>query len=586
MRAAQSAALAVLVALLLPAVLSVGVPPASACSCSGIDPIDAVQAYDVVFAGTPVANEGDEIEPLWRFQVSGVIKGEIESSELVGGGDWGGGCGTDFSPFFGREPIVVYAFEQEAGLFVGGCTPNPTEAEFAALVDAMTEPSGAGPPVAVVSGIIEMSNLAVLDGQGRAITRGVISSESGENVLGTVAHCPGTTRIALASSGRDAAVQLVDLTTMTVVDRRGRPDTNILHPGQGDIDCLDDGSTVVTRSGYGPGNQYIDVVVSHRNDDGEEQFWTARFDDVSRTVVDHDAGTIIVLPSRVGAPLRVLHVLGLDLIAEAADPLPTDVTMLDADFSPDGSQLAVLASSTGEDVVYDSGADQVLVFDVDDGVPSGPPRVIPLADAGRTTEAITGALQQIRWVDDSTWILQAQRIDGSLLRFVETDGTEVVPRTGDASLGYGMTAVPGGIMRVSNGGLQFVGVDGVQVAGDPAPAADVHSISGDRFLWIAPLIDAPDFEPARLTMQRPQIVPVPPGSTSVAGTIPAGGTYSAAPDVGPDGDETSFVQGLAEDRAGGETGSWWWMAAVGLLVVGAGAATVGLQRRRQPQSGP
>ena len=134
----------------VPVVSTLGSSTARACSCAAVDPVDAVAMADVVFTGTMVSNEGSDNEPVWRFEVNGVVKGTVSSVELVTGEDWAGGCGTDFSRF--NDSVVVYAARNGDRLQTMGCMPSPTADAFAAHLGAVSKPTGTGPPAAVMVG--------------------------------------------------------------------------------------------------------------------------------------------------------------------------------------------------------------------------------------------------------------------------------------------------------------------------------------------------------------------------------------------------------------------------------------------------
>ena len=131
----------------VPVVSTLGSSTARACSCAAVE---AVAMADVVFTGTMVSNEGSDNEPVWRFEVNGVVKGTVSSVELVTGEDWAGGCGTDFSRF--NDSVVVYAARNGDRLQTMGCMPSPTADAFAAHLAAVSKPTGTGPPAAVMVG--------------------------------------------------------------------------------------------------------------------------------------------------------------------------------------------------------------------------------------------------------------------------------------------------------------------------------------------------------------------------------------------------------------------------------------------------
>lgn len=514
-----------------------------ACSCAVVDPVDAVGAADVVFTGRAVGNEGSEFEPVWEFEVDGVVKGNVDRVEVVGGDDWAAGCGTDFSQF--DQSVVVYASTRDDQLGALACMPTPTAVEFAERIDAIKPPSGTGQPAAVLAGTVGLSDIAVLDGHGRALAHGSIGVSSG-----VVAHCPGTTRAAVVSSDPASAVTIVELTTLSVGEQR--PIANAFQSfASSRAVCLRGTGRVVATSGYGPDQGSVTVATSNPKGSGVEDV-VRTFEDVSRAVL-HPQGTVILLPTAVDEPVRTLASDGLRPAAGAEVDLPSGSSAIDGDVSPSGSRLAMLVTLSGGPVRWDTGATHVVTVEVDDGVPvAGTAVTVELAASGGTIEDRRGAAKWIRWVDDSTWVIESETRSSKLMEFVATDGSQVLGQT-NVGWGWNLTPLSSGVLRARNGGVEVVGRDGTAVVGDPAPLPD----RVDRQITLAHLIDAPAFQVAGAhPIEPPTITP-----------IAASGSPSAASPNAP----------ATTARNDDNFPTWVIVAAVVLVVVTAGA---GVARRR------
>lgn len=474
-------------------VTALGATTVRACSCGALDPIDAVGMADVVFTGSALSNEGSENEPLWTFDVDGVVKGDVAPVEVVIGEDWAGGCGTNFAQF--SEPVVVYAASTGDRMRAIGCMPTPTAEAFAAQLFAISEPTGTGPPAAVMVGTHGLSDLAVLDGSGRTIGRAQLGLDAG-----AVAHCRGTSRVAVVSTDSSAPMSIVDLETLSVVEQRSLRSGFVSVTGDR-LECFDGGTRVVAAAGYGPNEGSVVVAMSAATEEASGDH-RRTFDDVSRAVI-HPDGAVLLLPTAVGDPIRALSID--DLEPTGVDvALPDGASTLDGDVSPDGSRLAVLATLSGRPVEWDTGATHVVIFDLVDGVPVATGiEVVALTEPGDDHESRNGAAKWIRWTDPETWIIESETTSTKSAQFVSTDGAQVLTPT-NVGWGWGLVSLDAGVLRARNGGLEIIAPDGTVTNGDPAPSSSYV----DRILALDQLTDIPAFELPMTTVEPLAITPV------------------------------------------------------------------------------
>lgn len=499
-------------------IAALGASTARACSCASIDPVDAVGMADVVFTGSAVSTDGSENEPSWTFEVDGVVKGDVSPVEVVAGEDWAVGCGTDFGRF--NQPVVVYASSSGDRLRAIGCMPTPTAEEFAAQLAAVIEPTGTGPPSAVMVGTYGLSDLAVLDSTGRTIARTQLGLDGG-----AVAHCRGTLRVAVVSTSSSAQISIVDLETLSVLDQRPLRSGFVSVTGDR-LECFDGGASVVAATGYGPDEGSVVVAVSSAVD-GTPDDVRRTFEGISRAVI-HPAGSVLLLPAAVGDPIRALS--AKDLESTGAEVLlPDGASTLDGDVSPDGSRLAVLATLSGRPVEWDTGATHVITFDLVDAIPVAESvAVVPLTEPGDDIESRNGAAKWIRWVDADTWIIESETTSTKTVQFVSNDGAQTLPPT-DVGWGWGLVPLDSSILRARNGGLEIIARDGTAIDGDPAPSnGDV-----DRTLALDQLVDAPTFEVPTTRVEAHTITPVAPAKMAEPGQPSEESEQMAEPETEP-----------------------------------------------------
>ncbi len=467
------------VLLLIATALMANPPTAQACSCASADPIDVVGSADVVFTGTVVEQIGSEREPVWEFAVDGVVKGEVSPVETVIGEDWGGGCGTNFGRFSGS--IVVFASYDGSDLQAMGCVPTPSADEFEREISQVLPTTGEGPPAAVLSGVVGSSDIAVLDNRGRTIARGATGFG------GVVAHCPGTTLAAVvASASRPVTVAIVDLTTFSVLDERPIG-IDYVSFARDRVACLDGGNRVVAATGYGPNNGSVRIATSNSPEAGFEDV-SKSFSNVSRAVL-HPDGAVSLLPSTAGGPLRTVSSDDLQLIENGEVALPDGTSVLDGQLSTNGT-LALLATLSGTNLKYDTGATHIVLLDVVDGGPvAESAQVLALDNPGANVSTGNGAARWIHWVDQTSMVVEYETESTKKMEFVSLDGKQITAPT-DVGWGWGSAAVQSGVLRARNGGIELVRPDALVTPGDPAPVTDGYV---DRSLSLASLYDAGDF---------------------------------------------------------------------------------------------
>lgn len=480
---------------------------ARACSCTAVDPVDAVGLADVVFTGELVDNEGIDFGPVWRFDVDGVVKGDVNAVEVVTGSDWQASCGTDFGRF--DQAIVVYARRTGAELTALDCMPTPTAADFAQRIALDSSPTGVGPPAAVLSGTVGTSDIAVLDGRGRALARGNIGRS------GLAAHCPGTTLAAVISQSEVSTISIVDLRDLSVVEER-LIESSYLAIGSDSVACLDDGRRIVTSAGYGPSAGFVTVATSNSSSSGVAN-QSRSYEGVSSAVL-HPSGTVLLLPTSVGEPVRTLSSHDFEPIAAGEVRLPEGASVIDGDVSPDGSQLAMLVTLSGLPAAYDTGATHAVTFAVVDGIPvAGTESIVTLALPGTTIATAEGAAKWIRWFDNASWVIERETIVTKRIEVISTDGTQVVAPT-DVGWGWGLAPIESGVLRSRGGGLEVFGLDGSTTDGDPAPKGEYF----ERRLSVSSLVLAPDFLTVAAPIEALTITPLGLDDVSVTETTGAG----------------------------------------------------------------
>ena len=299
----------------------------------------------------------------------------------------------------------------------------------------------------------------------------------------------------------------------------------------------------------------------------------------------HPAGTLILLPTTVGDPIRVLDAESLEP-TDTRVQLPEGASTIDGDLSPDGSRLAVLATLSGQPVQWDTGATHVIVLDVVDGAPvADSAQVVPLIEPGEDIESPNGAAKWLRWADADTWFIESETVSTKRGQFISTEGSALFASS-DIGWGWGLVPLEYGMLRVRNGGLEIVGRDGVAVDGDPAPPNDYV----DRILALDGLVDVPAFEVPTMTTESLAIRPIDliearETSGFPDSTAPSPAEPEPALDPGvqasPAGEPEPAVASTPTTQ-GGRT--WPWLLGAGLLAGIVLIAGIAISRRRGASS--
>lgn len=544
---------------------------ARACSCASVDPIDAVGIADVVFTGTVLGNEGSEFEPVWRFEVDGIVKGEVGPIEVVTGSDWASGCGTNFGQF--TQPVVVYASNKADDVEAVGCMPTPTAAEFASRLASIVEPTGTGPPAALMVGTVGANDVAILDPQGNTIAR----AHAGVGA-GIAAYCSGTTLAAVASDDSRPTVALIDLTSLSVVE--DRPIDSSFASVSGDrIACIHAGDRIVVATGYGPNDGSVTIATSNEASTGVSNARRA-FDGVSRAVI-HPNGNVFLLPSSSDVPFQLAS--SADLVGVSVDDvLPQGAAVLDGDVSIDGTVLAMLATLDGRAIEWNTGATHVITVDLVDGVPvPGTASTVALRAPGDNRGSPTGGAKWIRWVDDGVWVVEHETNSTKMVEFVSTDGTQLLAPT-DVGWGWGLAPLGDGVLRTRNGGVEIITPDGTSLHGDPAPLTNYI----DRLLSVVALRGAPAFTPVPtapvdvLTITPVTAETETPDEVSRTDPSSTATTTTTQPVPTESTDEAAAAVAGPPD-ANDSTGMWAPRTVVSIVVLAAASTALLWQTRRR-----
>lgn len=499
----------------VPAVALSGGTTAFACSCLFPGTAEAIAESDAVFTGSLVSQAGSIEEPLWTFAVDGVVHGDVGPTvEVRGGAIDGAGCGPNFAGLDG--PITIFADATDDGLQTSGCRPSPPatqfESELAALSVPAIDPAGVGPPAAVMAGVQGPYDLSLLDAQGRAVARAHVGAYGR-----SVAHCPGTPRVALSPRHNLHTVVIVDLTTMETLDERPS-DGPAVSTFLDRMACLDGGDRVITAVADYNGGDVVDVTVSNSVGSGRGDV-TRRFDGTTRAVIA-DTGIVFLIPT---APAGSIRTVAVDDLTPAAEDvaLPEGTAAVDADISPDGQTLAVLTTTgTGSTMVVN-----VITFDLTGGVID--PASAPVTQSiPRGTGTIPSRAQPtaLRWTNSDSWLVEFGTLEESYvandryLVVVSTDGTESAPPTA-AGKSRGLVSIDGGVLSARLNGAELIGSDGNATALYPPPN-ETGTIDFLTFFDFDSLTDVPAFEPPSPANAPVTVGPVDPNAPPVTYPTP------------------------------------------------------------------
>lgn len=468
-----------------------------ACSCAPLDPLSAVDAAEIVF--TASATEARDPDTQFRtltFDVDTVVKGEVPPSFEIAA------CMTDgCGPYYARtgDRHVVYVSRWQGRLGLMGCATLVTADEFERLVGASRSTSPEGSIAAVGSGRLGLADLVAVDAEGRPVGYASVGAS------GTVAHCAGTTSAIIVGVEPDGGVHLVDLAQLEISDS-WQLSTGPHWPSN--AHCTKGARRVVVTGGSGHEAAPTSLVSIDVEAGEVVESERARI----AHVIMHPAEVLLLLPADPGSPIEVLDVGNLTAVAEVL--LPPNVSIVHGTLSPDGSQLALLATIDGSTAEYDTGGTDVLVLDVVDGIPIGEPVEIvhvsdstgtrwPDPDGPPTSEPdpeAPGALRRIDWLDDGTWVIdefapaghRVHVVDGGVMRrdpHLERCGTDRVSSSA-------------GLLCRLDGDVAYLDVDG------QLHARDVAHNNGEAIGSLAALIEPPSFDPAFPPPRRLDLTPI------------------------------------------------------------------------------
>ena len=474
---------------------------ASACSCDLVDPIDAIAMADAVFFGVPVEEVPvggieDHLDG-WRFDVDGVIKGDVAAEEVVLGDNEGSSCGPMFQR--GMGSLVVFATDRPDGYFQKWACVGADPATLVARLDEPVAHRGTGPPAAVRVGSVGRTDIAVIDAAGRSLGAALLGVA--DNAASGATACPGTTNVSLVSAGGQTHVTVVDLAGWTVVAEFAfrvatQPDTAVA--------CYDHGERIaVTNRDDGFLRVFTAITMGESFSYEAPSFMYEAGTDYASAVF-HPAGTALLLPAA-GGGLRAIDVRDFELPPLADIALPAGASVGRGAISPDGSRLAMLATLDGTPSVGRTPNTHVIVVDLVDGVPVDG-SVATVALDPESAAWPDGPALRITWVDDATWAIEHVGNVEDWVEFIGTDGAQLLPPT-DIGIGGELVPVSGGIVRQQLSGVQAVALDGAVTLGDPEPDE-----SFDRRLVVGNLRGLVEFTP---TDASPPAYEVSPPKTDV-----------------------------------------------------------------------
>ena len=483
-----------------------------------VDPIDAIAMVDAVFFGVPVERIDADVDSeldAWRFDVDGVIKGDVSEVEVVAGYGERNSCGP---AFFDMSPTVVFATGRDGWFQKQACLGGDPDLLVARLDEPVVH-RGAGPPAAVRVGAVGRTDIAVLDASGRSLGAALLGVADDAAIGAAV--CPGTTNVSLVTGGGQTSVTVVDIAAWKVV---AEFTFRVATQPDAEIACSDHGERIsVTSRENGVLRVFTAITMGESYSYEAPSFLYEAGPDYGSAVF-HPAGTAILLPVGAAA-LRAIDARDFTVPPLGDVALPDGASVGDAAISPDGSRLAMLATLDGTPAVGRTPNTHVLVVDLVDGVPvDGSVSVVAL-----TPESVAwpeGPALHLTWVDESTWAIEHVGNDEDWIEFVSADGTQITPPT-DVGSGEGLEPVPGGVLRRHANGVQSVTVDANLVDGDPEPDDGF-----DRHLTVAGLRGAAEFAATDATPPAYAVTP-PAAATATERPAPAPTDTAATTAAGP-----------------------------------------------------
>jgi hypothetical protein len=315
--------------------------PAVACSCVDVPAEQVIFEMPYVFVGTPISFEALEQEGemqtfphpnrVVRFSVDEVLVGDVgpEIDVLV---DQFGDCGV---PTWGEglKPksgeVVVLASDYEGEPMAGGCLPEPSPGELAAILEsALPEATSTGPVAFVMPFREKWASVVALDALGEVVAWG-----AGDLTPRQIVGCDDG---AYVVETRESEIRVRNLATMEI--------EQAFSDGAGDerrLECLSaaDGVVEILTVGF---QFQSDETRTIRHFLGGDLIGEYRSDEPRFAVVDRVNSQVFML-SPLGGVVSVVEIETMR--AQTLDGLTMSPT-LGGTISPDGTQMAVVIPVT------------------------------------------------------------------------------------------------------------------------------------------------------------------------------------------------------------------------------------------------
>ncbi|MEX1209168.1 MAG: hypothetical protein WEE36_11320 [Acidimicrobiia bacterium] len=217
-------------------------PPAWACSCVAIDPVQGLGEFPAAFVGTFITKtDSGDFEAMYTFQVEQWVKGDLGSTIEVRASSQGSACGYGFPP--GRRMASFLTIED--GIPSGGLCLTVDPDVLLRATEPMTF-NGVGPPYLLVAGPFATSTHLVLDADGGLLVP--LGGNPDGDASGYIDRpsafrpCPGGRLIVEQWSWRLDVRDLKTLDVVSTVDLHGFSD----QIGVTDVECrTEDASSIL-----------------------------------------------------------------------------------------------------------------------------------------------------------------------------------------------------------------------------------------------------------------------------------------------------------------------------------------------------
>ncbi|MEX0827087.1 MAG: hypothetical protein WD184_10110 [Acidimicrobiia bacterium] len=229
-------------------------PPAWACSCLRIDPVQGLAEFPAAFVGTFITKtDSGGFEAMYTFQVEQWVKGDLGPIVEVRAHSQGSACGYEFLP--GRRMASFLRIED--GTPTGGLCLTVDPDVLVRATEPMTF-DGVGPPHLLVAGPFATSTHLVLDADGGLLVP--IGKTPDGNEYGYLDRprafrpCPGGRLIVEEWSWRLDVRDLKTLEVVSTVDLHGFSD----EIGLTDVECrTEDASSILLLGDEWTGNRSL-----------------------------------------------------------------------------------------------------------------------------------------------------------------------------------------------------------------------------------------------------------------------------------------------------------------------------------------